>query len=173
MERTRSLVLVGPMAAGKTSVGKRVAAALRLPFVDTDALITAKHGAITELFASVGEKEFREIEASEVLSALADGAQTAKVIALGGGSVLNAQVRSALGAFDVVLLMTTLEDVLANAKTDQRPLLAERPERWQEILDERLPLYHAVSDVTFDSGGRPKELVADQVIDWVRRRHEQ
>lgn len=68
-----TLVLVGPMAAGKTSVGRRVARRLGVAFVDTDKRIVAEHGPIPGIFAEYGEAHFRELERAAVAQALADG----------------------------------------------------------------------------------------------------
>src|SRR5690606_15424444 len=81
-----TLVLVGPMAAGKTSVGRRVARRLGVAFVDTDKRIVATHGPIPAIFAEHGEAHFRDLERAAVAEALSEGG----VISLGGGAVTQA-----------------------------------------------------------------------------------
>ena len=81
----RAIVLIGPMGAGKTSVGRRVARALEVPFADTDKLVVRDHGPIPELFAHHGEGYFRALERDAVAEALERGG----VVALGGGAVLD------------------------------------------------------------------------------------
>ncbi|MFT4230981.1 MAG: shikimate kinase, partial [Microbacterium sp.] len=81
-----AIVLVGPMGAGKTSVGRRVAKRLGLPFTDTDKTVAAEHGPISAIFERHGEEHFRRLERDAVRRALAGGG----VVALGGGAVLDA-----------------------------------------------------------------------------------
>ncbi len=166
---TPSLVLVGPMGAGKTSIGRRVAKALGVPFVDTDALIVREHGPIPELFRSRGETEFREIERSVVARALGEPG----VLALGGGAVLDARTRDALASHPVALLSVTPHVVARRIVGEGRPLLSgEDPvARWQRIFEERKPLYDAVADVEFDTSRGPLSDVVTAVADWARTRH--
>ena len=95
-----TLVLVGPMAAGKTSIGRRVARALELPFVDTDKRVVAEHGSIPSIFETHGEQHFRALERQAVAAALAEGG----VISLGGGAVTDAGTRGLLREHPVVFL---------------------------------------------------------------------
>lgn len=160
-----SLVLIGPMAAGKTSIGRIVAERLNVPFVDTDARITEKHGAIADLFETRGEATFREIEAETVSSSLLPGVQN--VVSLGGGAVLSEQTRELLRDHPVVLLMTDAETVLARANLQKRPLLREDPGAWQRILDERMPLYTELADYTVHTARLPKDVVAEDIVAWL------
>ena len=163
----RTVALIGPMGAGKSSIGRRLAKALSRPFIDTDTVIAQQHGPIPEIFAQHGEEVFRRWEAEAVAQALdTPGA----VVALGGGSVLDAGTRERLASADVVLLMSTAEAVLARIKTGGRPLLAEDPGAWQRILDERRPLYESLATITVDTAGRPKDEVAAQLKEWVEER---
>ncbi|MDX2375380.1 shikimate kinase [Microbacterium sp. LRZ72] len=159
-------VFVGPMGAGKTSVGKRVARALGVGFVDTDKLIIARHGPIPRIFAEHGEPRFREWERAAVVEALAGGG----VVSLGGGAVLDARTRSELAPHRVVLLTVTPEAVARRIGGGDRPLIAgEDPmARWQRIFDERRPFYDEVADATFDTSRGPISGVADRILDWVR-----
>lgn len=162
----RAIVFVGPMAAGKTSLGKRVARELGVPFVDTDAVIVREHGVITTFFEKFGEEEFRRVEAEVIAAELAKPGT--RIVALGGGAVLTESTRTLLAAHPVVLLMTTQESVLKTANLSRRPLLRDDPEAWNRILEARRPLYEAVSDVTYRTDRATKEQLARRVAQWAR-----
>ena len=162
----RAIVFVGPMAAGKTSLGKRVARDLGIPFVDSDAVFVRKYGVITEFFAEHGEAEFRRIEAEIIAAELAESGT--KVLALGGGAVLTASTRELLLEHPTILLMTTQEAVLRTANLSRRPLLRDDPNAWGRILEERKPLYQEVSQVTFRTDRATKEQLSRRVTQWVR-----
>ncbi|MEB4616229.1 shikimate kinase [Leucobacter sp. M11] len=164
-----ALVFVGPMAAGKTSIGRRVARELGWEFHDTDARIVAGHGPITEIFAEHGEAHFRALEEEAVRSALTGGA--GRIVSLGGGAVLSSATRQLLRGFPVVLLTTTQEAVLSRTNLDKRPLLKDDPEAWGRIYAERLPLYREVADQTWASERRPKEHIAAEITAWFRANH--
>lgn len=160
-----ALVLIGPMGAGKSSIGRKVAKTLGTTFTDTDSLIVQRHGAIAEFFAEHGEAQFRLVERDAVVEALARGG----VVALGGGSVLDAETRSDLALHRVVLLTVSPRIVRARIQGESRPLLTggEDPlRRWQRILAERRPLYDAVADVTFDTSSGPISGVVAEIAAW-------
>lgn len=162
----KPIVFVGPMAAGKTSLGRRVAKELKVTFVDSDAVFQSRHGVITEFFATHGEPEFRRIEAEIVAELLAEPGL--RVVALGGGAVLTESTRKLLQQYPVVLLMTTQAAVLRTANLSRRPLLRDDPEAWGRILAERKPLYDEVADITFRTDRATKEQLARRVVDWTR-----
>lgn len=164
----RAIVFVGPMAAGKTSLGRRVAKDLGVPFVDTDVVFVRDHGPITEFFAEHGEPEFRRIEAEVIAEELARPGT--RIVALGGGAVLTESTRELLRRHPVVLLMTTQAAVLRTANLDRRPLLRDDPEAWGRILEARRHLYEEVADVTFRTDRATKEQLARRVIQWARGR---
>ncbi|MGO2139377.1 MAG: shikimate kinase [Leucobacter sp.] len=159
-------MFVGPMAAGKTSLGRRVAKELGIPFVDSDVVFVRKHGAITDFFAAHGEAEFRRIEAEIIAAELAQ--QGTRILALGGGAVLAESTRELLRAHPTILLMTTQEAVLRTANISRRPLLRDDPSAWGRILAERKPLYLEVADVTFRTDRAGKEQLTRRVVDWAR-----
>lgn len=161
-----AVVFVGPMAAGKTSLGRRVAKDLGIPFVDTDAVFVRQHGPIVDFFAARGEPEFRRIEAAIIAEELARPG--ARIVALGGGAVLDTGTRAILSEHPVVLLMTTQEAVLRTANLARRPLLRDDPDAWGRILEERRPLYEEVADVTFRTDRTSKEQLARRVTGWLR-----
>ncbi|WP_307220392.1 shikimate kinase [Microbacterium sp. SORGH_AS_0888] len=156
------------MGAGKTSIGRRVARALDVPFVDTDALVVRDHGPIPDLFRSRGEAEFRRIERETVARALGNEG----VIALGGGSVIDPQTRADLAAHRVVLLTVAPHVIGHRIGGGNRPLLAgEDPvTQWQRIMAERRPFYDEVSDVEFDTSRGPISEVVQAIVDWARER---
>jgi shikimate kinase len=161
-----TLVLVGPMAAGKTSVGRRVARRLSVPFIDTDKRIVAAHGPIPTIFAEHGEPHFRALERAAVAAALADGG----VISLGGGAVTDAGTRELLRQHPVVFLTVSVDAVADRIRGGNRPLLAgEDPvENWIRIFDERRDLYDEVASTTFDTSRRPMQRIADEIVAWRR-----
>ncbi len=163
---SRALVLVGPMGAGKSSIGRKVARRLELPFTDTDAVIAREHGSIPALFASRGESQFRAIERDAVVAALASGG----VVALGGGAVLYAATRADLAHHRVVLLTVAPEVVRARIGGSNRPLLNDGDPlvRWQRIYDDRRTLYEEVADVTFDSSVGHISAIATAIAEWAR-----
>lgn len=161
-----TVVFVGPMAAGKTSLGRRVARELGMRFVDSDVMFTAKHGPITDFFAQHGEPEFRRIEAEIIAEQLAESEP--KVLALGGGAVLTESTRELLRDRPVVLLMTTQEAVLRTANLDRRPLLKNDPEAWGRILEERRPLYEEVASITYRTDRGTKDQLAVRIAHWLR-----
>lgn len=161
-----TLVLVGPMAAGKTSVGRRVARRLGVAFIDTDKRIVAAHGPIPEIFAAHGEAHFRDLERTAVAESLAEGG----VISLGGGAVTEAATRELLKDHSVVFLTVNADAVADRLRGSNRPLLAgEDPlERWKRIFDERREWYTEVASATFDTSRRPMQKIADEIVAWKR-----
>ncbi len=154
------------MGAGKTSIGKRVARALRLPFVDTDRAIVQVHGPIPTIFAERGEDHFRTLERAAVVDALATGG----VVSLGGGAVLDADTRTALASHRVVYLTVSPETVASRIRDANRPLVAggDPVGAWERIFAARRPLYEQVADVTFDTSSGPIAHVATAVVDWLK-----
>ncbi|WP_341945390.1 shikimate kinase [Microbacterium sp. LWH11-1.2] len=161
-----TLVLVGPMAAGKTSVGRRVARRLSVPFIDTDKRIVAAHGPIPTIFAEHGEPHFRELERAAVAAALSEGG----VISLGGGAVTDAGTRALLRQHPVVFLTVSADAVADRIRGGSRPLLAgEDPvDRWIRIFEERRDWYDEVASTTFDTSRRPMQRIADEIVAWRR-----
>lgn len=153
------VVLIGPMGAGKSRVGGRLAEALGAPFVDTDQRIVERYGPIDEIFAREGEEYFRIVEREVVAEALREPA----VVALGGGAVLHPDTRADLEALPVVLLRVDANAVAPRLAGGTRPLLTEGGlERWEHILAERTPVYEALADIDLDTSRRPvARIVAD------------
>ncbi|BDZ56311.1 shikimate kinase [Agromyces marinus] len=157
------IVLVGPMGAGKSRVGARLAASLGVPFIDTDQRIARRHGPIDEIFEREGEAYFRVAEREVVAEALREEA----VISLGGGAILDAATRADLGRLAVVRLDVTPEAVAPRLVGGSRPLLAAGGlERWTRIRDERRPLYDEVADLTIDTSRRSVARIVAQITEW-------
>jgi len=147
MPSNKPIVLVGPMGVGKTTVGKKLAKVLGLPFIDTDLVITKKHGNISDIFEKLGESTFRDFEEDAVLSSLADRA----VIATGGGSVLSERTREALTVATVVYLGTDGRHMAGRLANGNRPLLKNGVSDWRSIYEARRHLYEQVADITLDT----------------------
>jgi shikimate kinase/3-dehydroquinate synthase len=163
---TRPLVLSGFMATGKSTVGRLVAARLGVPFVDTDEALVAQSGkSIGELFVSIGEARFRELETQLVLPMLDD--PSPRVMGLGGGTVTIARVRhKALERATVVSLTATPETIVSRvASLAERPnLLSASPlDRARDLLALRRDVY-AESHATVSTEGRTPEEIADRVL---------
>ena len=158
-------VLIGPMAAGKSKIGRRVARDLGIDAIDTDKTIVADHGPITEIFAEQGEPAFRMIEREHVVRALTHPA----IVSLGGGAVIDADTQHDLQSLPVVYLTVTPEAVAWRIDNDKRPLLTVNGlQRWKEIFQERRPVYERLATVTYDtSSGRLDDISAD-IENWVR-----
>ena len=161
---TRSIVLVGMMGAGKSSVGRRLAARLGLPFVDADTEIEDAAGmAIAEIFAEHGEPYFRAGEA-RVIARLLDGGP--QVLATGGGAVMNQQTRDLIHIKGLSVWLKADLDVLLRRtrRRNERPLA----DRMKELLPLREPVY-AQSDVIVQSRDEPHETIVEEIIEAVAR----
>ncbi len=157
------IVLVGAPGAGKSSVGRQIAKELRLPFVDIDEVIESEQGcSIGEIFVNVGETGFRELEVSATLAALADDG----VISLGGGAVLNPEIRRALaGAFVIWLRVSVTQAARRVGMNRSRPLLLGNV-RGQliKLLAQREPLYQEVASITIDTDGLSVDAVVNEAV---------
>jgi shikimate kinase len=155
-------VLVGAPGAGKTTVGRAVAASLGVAFRDTDADVEAAAGKrVADIFLDDGEAEFRRLERAAVAAALAehDG-----VVSLGGGAVTDPQTRAALAGHSVVWLEVALHDAAKRVGWGPgRPMLDLNPRaRLAELMRERAALYEQVATVRVETSGRTvDEVVAD------------
>ena len=162
----RSLVLVGLMGAGKSTIGKRVAQMLGIPFIDADTEIEAvSRMTIPELFERYGEPEFRDLERRVIRRILRSGP---KVLATGGGAFMNEQTRKAITRAGVSVWLKADLDVLMErvSRKGNRPLLKTANPRatMQELMDKRYPVYE-LSDITVISRDEKKDVMAGEVID--------
>jgi shikimate kinase len=157
-------VLVGPMGAGKTTVGELLAAALGTPFRDTDADIVAGAGKpISEIFIDDGEDAFRALERAAVAAGLEsfDG-----VLALGGGAILAEPTRALLRGHRVVFLSVELSDAVSRVGLGSgRPLLTVNPRATLRfLLEQRRPLYQEVATITVITDGRKPEEITEEIL---------
>lgn len=162
MTRPR-VVLVGPMGAGKTTVGRLLAHEWGVAVRDTDADVEAEVGrSVADVFVEDGEERFRALERAAVARALAehDG-----VLSLGGGSVVDPGTRDLLGGHEVVFLRVGLSDAVKRVGLGAgRPmLLGNVRSRIKALLDERTPVYESVARHVVDTDGRTPEDVAAEV----------
>jgi len=164
----RDLVFVGLMGAGKSVIGRMVAQALAVPFMDTDAEIEkVSRMTIAELFAAYGETEFRALE-TRVIGRLLKGGP--RVISTGGGAFINENARSLIKESGVSVWLKADLDVLWERvnKRDHRPLLkTENPKATLEnLMNQRYPIY-AEADLTVHSGNVRKEAMVNAVLSAV------
>ncbi|BBX25977.1 shikimate kinase [Mycolicibacterium alvei] len=158
-------VLIGLPGSGKSTIGRRLAKALNLTMLDTDAAIEETTGrTIAEIFATDGEAEFRRIEEEVIRSALAshDG-----VLSLGGGAVTTAGVREALAGHTVVYLeISAAEGVRRTGGSTVRPLLAgpDRAEKYRALMSERVPLYRRVATMRINTNRRNPGAVVRTIV---------
>jgi shikimate kinase len=163
---TRSIVLVGMMGAGKSSIGRRLAKKLDLPFVDADAEIELAAGMpITDIFDHHGEDYFRSGEARVIARLLDQGRQ---VLATGGGAFMNPTTRALIAAKGISVWLKAEPDILLRRirRRSDRPLLrtADPAATLKRLIEERYPVY-AEADVTIHSRDVPHEVIVDEIID--------
>ena len=162
---TAPIVLVGAPGSGKSTVGRRLAAALGRDFCDVDAVVEERAGKpIAEIFVDEGEPVFRAIEKRAVERALAEHEG---VLALGGGSILDADTRALLAGRRVVYLAMDVEEAVKRTGLNQaRPLLAVNPRKqWRELMEARRPLYEEVATAVVATDDRTPEEVTQAALD--------
>jgi shikimate kinase len=155
----RSIVLVGMMGAGKSSVGRRLAARLGLAFVDADSAIEEAAGmTIPEIFAEHGEPYFRAGEA-RVIARLLDGGP--QVLATGGGAVMDSHTRALIAQKGVSVWLKADLDVLMK-RTKRR---SDRPlaEKMRDLMPLREP-YYAQSDIVVQSREEAHDVIVDEIV---------
>ena len=161
----RPIALIGLMGAGKSTVGRRLAGRLRLPFVDTDTEIeTAARMSVAEIFEAFGEEGFRDGE-RRVIGRLVDGPR--RIIATGGGAWMNAHTRALLTDSALVVWLRADIDVLVQrvGRRNHRPLLVGRDpgEVLRALAATRHPVY-ATAHLTVDSDGEPHSATVDRIL---------
>lgn len=168
MAEKRNIFLVGPMGAGKSTIGRELADKLHLEFFDSDQEIERRTGAdISWVFDLEGEEGFRKREAA-VIDDLTQ--MQGIVLATGGGSVINDQVRNRLSARGIVVyLETTIDKQVARTQRDRRRPLLQTSEDPRTVLErlavERNPLYEEVSDVIVQTDDQSAKVVANKIIE--------
>ena len=162
---TPRAVLVGLPGSGKSTIGRRLAKAMGLTLLDTDAAIESKTGrTVADIFAADGEPGFRRIEEQVIRDALRthDG-----ILSLGGGAVTTPGVREALAGQTVVYLeISAAEGVRRTGGNTVRPLLAgpDRAEKYRELMNERIPLYRRVATIRVNTNRRNPGAVVRYIV---------
>ncbi|WP_349898015.1 shikimate kinase [Parafrigoribacterium soli] len=159
------LVLIGAPGAGKTRLGKRVARLLDTEFVDTDKLIVAEHGAISDIFERHGEAHFRMLERDAVARSL----ERTAVVALGGGAVLDPDTQADLAGARVVQLTVSPDAVEKRIGGAKRPLLRDGIAAWMQLVDSRRETYDRLASRTWDTSSGSIDDIAVEIADWVRQ----
>jgi shikimate kinase len=162
----RSVVLIGMMGVGKSSIGRRLAARLAIPFVDADTEIEkAADMSISDIFARNGEAYFRSGEARVIARLLESGPQ---VLATGGGAFMNEGTRAAVRAKGVSIWLSAAYEVLLrriSKRKNERPMLhTDNPdETLRHLLEVREPTY-ALADLTVQSREGPHDAIVAEIV---------
>ena len=165
MEMAPKAVLIGLPGSGKSTIGRRLARAMGLEMLDTDAMIEEQQGrSIAEIFATEGEPGFRRIEEQVIREALEshDG-----ILSLGGGAVTTPGVRDALAGHTVVYLeISAAEGIRRTGGSTVRPLLAgpDRAERYRELMSQRVPLYRRTATIRINTNRRNPGAVVRHIV---------
>lgn len=155
----KPLVLIGPMGAGKSTLGRKLAKLLETKFLDTDRMISASHGPIPKIFEDQGEDRFRTLETVALEKALKSPA----VIATGGGVVVTKKNRELLQDIPTIFLDTNADWVLSRINLDKRPLLKSDPSMWEMLYQERLGYYQQLATATVVTANRPIRVVLEEL----------
>ena len=149
----RNIVLIGLSGSGKTTIGTKLARRLRMPLLDTDAMIEdSENRSIPDIFAQDGEEHFRDIEtAAAIEAALQEGV----VISCGGGMILREQNMAALKATGFVVFISRHPSrIFRSTQQHDRPLVKGDREKLFRLHADRIALYRRYADYTLDNGGR-------------------
>lgn len=168
----KNIVLIGFMATGKTTVGRRLAARLGLDFIDTDAEVERVTGkTVQEIFSRYGVLRFRSEESLVIKKLAGEGG---RVIATGGGAVLNPENIAALRQNSVIIRVNAAMEVIVRRveRKRTRPLLNQGDVRKtvEKLMGERDDLYRRAADYTVDTGTLNKEEAVEQIISHLRER---
>lgn len=164
------IALIGPPAAGKSTIGRLLAERLDIPLRDTDAMIVAEYGSIEDIFATKGEARFREIEREVVRKALRQLLDRPGVVSLGGGAILNPGTRAQLKhpSIKVITIMISSDTARVRLGGTRRPLLDDDTDpvaAWEALVEERTPLYESVSTTWLCASNEPPSTVVNRVVD--------
>ena len=164
------IVLTGPPAAGKSTIGRLLADRLGLPLTDTDANIVDRHGVIADIFVTRGEDHFRRLEREVVRKALRRLLDRPGIVSLGGGAILNSGTRAQLlhPAIKVVHIHIDVDTVAPRLNAPHRPLLrgsGSAVENWLALVSEREPLYEQVATFRVQASNSPPSTVVNRIVD--------
>jgi shikimate kinase len=168
MAEKRNIFLIGPMGAGKSTIGRELADRLHLEFFDSDQEIERRTGAdIAWVFDLEGEEGFRKREEG-VIEDLSE--KQGIVLATGGGSVISKQVRNRLSARGIVVyLETTIDKQVARTQRDRKRPLLQTSEEPRTVLEnlavERNPLYEEIADVVVKTDDQSAKVVAHKIVE--------
>lgn len=169
MAEKRNIFLIGPMGAGKSTIGRQLAQMLGMEFIDSDAEIEQRAGAdISWIFDVEGEAGFRKRE-ERILNELTQGQGI--VLSTGGGSILSKDNRNVLSARGIVVyLETTVDKQFERTQRDKkRPLLQSEDPRQvlEDLAKVRNPLYEEIADITLQTDEQNAKVMATQIIDMM------
>ena len=167
--KVRNIFLIGPMGAGKSTIGRALAKELKLEFYDTDEVIEARTGAsISWIFDVEGEEGFRRRE-QKIIEELTQ--KNNIVLATGGGVVITSENRTALaGRGTVIYLKTSLAQQFERTKRDTKRPLLQTPnltDTLEVLRDEREPFYKELADVSFETDKLTVKAVANKIIKYL------
>jgi shikimate kinase len=165
-----SVVLIGPPGAGKSTIGKILAQKMQRDFIDTDHLIEETTGKkIADIFLIDGEVEFRRIERNVVLASIK---KEGYVISLGGGSVLDSEVETALSKMaEVVFLDVSISNAAPRVGFNrERPLLLGNPrQQWISLMEKRRPIYERIATRRISTDNRKAHEVVEELLPELTR----
>ncbi len=161
------LAIVGYMGSGKSTVGRIVAEEIDWEFVDLDAVVAGRAGlSIPEIFESSGEPHFRNLERLALLDAL--GGPRERVVACGGGVVIDPRNRAKLLELPTVFLWEDADVLYRRTRGAGRPLRGASFDDFARRYAERLPYYLEVAALQLEPDNRPPLRIANEIIEWFR-----
>lgn len=169
MAEKRNIFLIGPMGAGKSTIGRQLAQMLNMDFLDSDAVIEERAGAdIDWIFDLEGESGFRKRE-ERIINELTQS--QGLVLSTGGGSVVSKDNRNVLSARGIVVyLETSVDKQFERTQRDKKRPLLQTEDPYQVLVDlakVRNPLYEEIADITIQTNDQTAKVVANQIIDMM------
>ena len=166
-----NLIIIGPPGAGKSSVGRQLGKVMQTPFTDTDKIIEERAGKkIAEIFLEDGEPIFREIEREVVLEEIA---KEEGILALGGGSILDAEVDKELSRLKsrVIYLEVSISNAAPRVGFNKdRPLLAVNPrQQWMALMEKRRPIYERLAGHKVSTDNKKPSEVVNEIQGLIRK----